>query len=791
MQVVNTYPIKQPFYQSVNSYRVKNEGQASQGPQTYIHIIQRLEEDLSSAPDVQEKLRIQNELAWAVVEFDPRRALELGKETRDLAYQHSDSRQLAASLVVLGTAHLQLHHVRDASLLLKEAQTRFQQIGDRLGTTRALLGLGKLTYETGDSEKAIHILQQVRKALTPLNSPLDEISTLTSLAQIYSDLGDHLPDALQSNLQALDLAQQHHCQVRKAMILAHLGEQYIRIGDYEHARSYLLKGLEIVESEPAPFINLQEAYAYTLSALSSTALAAGTYQKALQYALRSLEVESAHNQSCVRAITQNNLGEIYQHLNNNEHALDHFQQALDISRSIRFSLGEARGSLGLGKVFLSQHEFEKSSSFLNQALQISQTGPFQETLYQTYEALAEFYRQTGDLAAAFDHQKHSQQIKESVFNAQSDLRLKTLEVMHKVENAQKEMELQKQQNLILKQEIEERKAAETAAQQRASELEALRETITDITSVLDLSKLLEKIVQRVISLFQANSGELALYDEDAQELQTLVSQNREHNGLRTPLQSKGMGYAVQLRRSFIVDDFSVWEHRDTTFEPLMPLSVLFTPLFIGEKLLGVIAVAAEKSKRIFTEDDIHLLEMFAQQAAVAIQNARLFEKIQELANTDELTGAQSRRSLIENAEKELNRCKRYHKPLSILLFEVDHFKNINDTYGHAVGDQILKIICEISRKCTRKVDILGRYSGIEFMILQPETNLNDALITAQRIHKEIEQVLIQTARGELNITASIGVSELTNGSDTVEAMFKEVDQAMYRARQAGRNCISL
>lgn len=167
-----------------------------------------------------------------------------------------------------------------------------------------------------------------------------------------------------------------------------------------------------------------------------------------------------------------------------------------------------------------------------------------------------------------------------------------------------------------------------------------------------------------------------------------------------------------------------------------------------------------------------------------------FEREQQLARTDSLTGIYNRRFLFELAEREFNIATRYQLPFSMILLDIDFFKQINDTFGHAMGDQSLQRIIEVVCGETRSTDVIGRYGGDEFVILLSHTSAQEALPLAWRIHAGIADMRMDTDKGPLILTVSIGITETIHDAaqpDTVEAIFLRADQAMYAAKQAGCN----
>jgi diguanylate cyclase (GGDEF)-like protein len=177
------------------------------------------------------------------------------------------------------------------------------------------------------------------------------------------------------------------------------------------------------------------------------------------------------------------------------------------------------------------------------------------------------------------------------------------------------------------------------------------------------------------------------------------------------------------------------------------------------------------------------------------ERTRLEVKLTQLATTDELTGIHNRRYFFERSQTELNRAIRYRRSLTVLMVDVDHFKKVNDTFGHTTGDQVLAGLSTVIRKTLRASDILGRYGGEEFCLLLPDTNAKQGFFVAERIRQSVELHPFETAAGSLSITISIGLACLSssdpNQSTSLEQLINEADHALYKAKQDGRNRVAV
>lgn len=196
---------------------------------------------------------------------------------------------------------------------------------------------------------------------------------------------------------------------------------------------------------------------------------------------------------------------------------------------------------------------------------------------------------------------------------------------------------------------------------------------------------------------------------------------------------------------------------------------------------GTIAVITDLSRQKSIEEELRRTKHSLEKA---------FAREQELANTDTLTGIHNRRSLFEFAERKLAIAIRYKQSLATMMFDIDHFKNVNDTYGHSIGDLILREVTRIVKDELRKADTFGRYGGEEFIVLLPMTSAKQAYSLAERIRHKVASFRVPSEKGEVSITLSIGVVELSHNArkENPEDIFRRADIAMYAAKASGRNC---
>jgi diguanylate cyclase (GGDEF)-like protein/PAS domain S-box-containing protein len=204
-------------------------------------------------------------------------------------------------------------------------------------------------------------------------------------------------------------------------------------------------------------------------------------------------------------------------------------------------------------------------------------------------------------------------------------------------------------------------------------------------------------------------------------------------------------------------------------------------------VMNFIAIKLDITERKQKEEELRHTKEKLEAANLELQLA--FEHEQHLAHTDGLTGVNNRRYLFELAGHEFDVAMRYQQPLSVIMFDLDHFKQINDTFGHSIGDQMLKDVIRTAHTQLRDVDLIGRYGGEEFVVILPVTSAQQAFLLAERIRSNVATLRVETKKSPAAVTLSIGIAEIIHAPQdvSVENVIHRADEAMYAAKKAGRN----
>jgi len=343
--------------------------------------------------------------------------------------------------------------------------------------------------------------------------------------------------------------------------------------------------------------------------------------------------------------------------------------------------------------------------------------------------------------------------------------------------------------------ITDHKLAEMAIKQHNRELSALHAATAALLTTLDSEALLGRILDAAISAIPAaNKGTIHLIAQDTGQLEMRASVGYTDPRIRRIRMPTAVGYvakSVRERSPLLIRDLHADPANTASLFPESKdvHSAIVAPLILKGQVLGAISLEATQPAA-FSESDLRLLVSFAATATAAIHNAQLHAEVQKLAITDALTGLYNRRGLFELGQREVERSRRYKRPLVAIMMDIDNFKYINDIHGHATGDQVLQVVAKRCADNLRRIDILGRLGGDEFTILLPETDMFTASHVAERVRKYIGDRPVMADETPINISVSMGVARATSATPDLEVLISRADAAMYQAKREGGNRVA-
>ncbi|RJP75272.1 MAG: diguanylate cyclase [Candidatus Abyssobacteria bacterium SURF_17] len=327
--------------------------------------------------------------------------------------------------------------------------------------------------------------------------------------------------------------------------------------------------------------------------------------------------------------------------------------------------------------------------------------------------------------------------------------------------------------------------------------ESLKKLAEAVVNIRDTKTLYKMLIEAVAGFFTVNQCALVIMEQDGVTLSVQASRGLDDEFLsETRFHASEGIFSWLWRNGRILYTEAIG--KEATLEDLETIrreakilhAKLCVPIGLKRKPLGYLALGSKFTGDDYRKDELEFAFAMGSYAAAAIENALLLEKTKQLATTDELTKLHNRRSCMQWLQDEIDRSKRYGRSLSVVIFDIDHFKGINDTLGHSAGDEVLKGASRFLLRCSRHTDVLGRWGGEEFIAILPETAEEVAQAYCERVRRGVEERLGRKESAEflhLGLTISGGVTTLDHENDTLDTLIERADQALYCAKRKGRN----
>lgn len=319
-----------------------------------------------------------------------------------------------------------------------------------------------------------------------------------------------------------------------------------------------------------------------------------------------------------------------------------------------------------------------------------------------------------------------------------------------------------------------------------------------LTSTLDLSEVLKTIMDKIQGLLKPDNWSLLLMDDEKQELtfEVAVGEGAQAiKGTRLALGEGVAGWTALSGESVLIRDVRADPRFCPRFDDLSNFrtqSIICVPLINRGKVLGVIELINRMEKDVFSDLDMHALETIAEYAAIAIQNAASYKKIHLLSMTDDHTSLFNTRFLYDAIDREIMRADSEGSEVSMIFFDLDHFKQVNDVHGHLCGSKVLKEVGLLLKQITSPDDIPVRYGGDEFVVLLPCTSKETAYEFAKHLREQMNRhVFLSDEEIGIHLTASFGVASYPRDASGMRDLLSIVDAAMYSVKETTRDAVAL
>lgn len=707
----------------------------------------------------------QTELAQRNIAIDQYRAaldserLAHARTALLLAAGLGDTEPVATEIAALRREYSPLSPALATHLAVVEGLVAFQQ-------GRFLDAVPSFTYSYSEADNLGLVEQGLRAGF--------------GLASTYSHLGDReacgtLCEGLLG--RARELGWPRHI----AHALSNLGRQLADGGTPDRAVDLLQEARDLVLDQPR-----SRGFAITSYYLGDALLSAGRPKDALPHLEQAEQIMREHDSKVEVACLMAVCAQAMSRLGRADDALRRAQDALQLSRQLNARQWEVEALRSLAEVHLTHRLPGKSPvEFLREAVRVvGEIGGHHED-GQLYAELSRALEAEGDLAGALEAERTARRL----ITADASERAANMVLLAQVRyQTEKQRDDATHQRNLLAAEAERARALETSLETLAH----LGHIGQEVTARHDVAGILDALNLHIGNLTEVDFIAVSLLEKDGK---TLMRSALEH-GKPLPLrridlhaQDSNAALAARERRELLVELEP--GQQSPTFIPgsVNTLSSWFGPLVVQERLLGVLTIQA-RSAHAYGERELLVFRTLAAYAAVALSNAA----------TDSLTGIPNRRSFVSTAQAELARSRRTGKTPALILCDLDHFKKINDTLGHPAGDMVLTSVAVLLASLKRNIDTVGRMGGEEFALLLPESDLDAALIAAERFRQAVESAPLRWEGRPVPVTMSFGCAVLPEVDEDstgrpqegqFDILFKLADEALYVAKNEGRNrCVA-
>ncbi|MCX8130020.1 MAG: GGDEF domain-containing protein [Clostridia bacterium] len=324
-----------------------------------------------------------------------------------------------------------------------------------------------------------------------------------------------------------------------------------------------------------------------------------------------------------------------------------------------------------------------------------------------------------------------------------------------------------------------------------AEFYTLQQISQAISSILDIKELLKYVNDIILGVMGVNYSTIIIYDEKKDKLRVHTTNIKNRDELETVNRNincsillGALNNGKPIAENFVdPEEYVFVEGREVN-------SLICVPLITKTRKFGLVLIE-HKYFSAFDEENVRLLDIIGQQVGIAMENAELYQKMQDMATIDGLTGVYNRLYFQDRLHKEFKNAQVGNYELSVAIFDIDHFKRFNDTFGHLFGDKVLKTIADLVNNSLRSSDVFARYGGEEFIILFPHTKLDEAYEKVESLRQKISHASIKDNLVTASVTVSFGIACYPENASMENELVRYADDALYEAKKAGRNCVKI
>ena len=701
-------------------------------------------------------------------------------------------------------------HPEEALVLARKALNMAEMNFYKKEKAESLTRIGRCLWMTGRLNEAIESLNLALETSKFLHSGNIEAEALNALGNVhlYMKTYDH---AMDYYAKALEMARSEQILELEAGILNNLGGLHKELHDLDTALSYYQDSLEKygmnqdLYGQAIPLFNTAEVY-----------IEKENWIRAKNNIDQVLEICKEKDAKVMHSYSLHLLGKMYKNQKQFEKSLEEFSKSLKLAEETKDYHHQVVIYKDVYEIMLDKNDLVEAIENLNKALEIAKSIDGEALIPDIYASMARVYEKMGEESLAYKYYKGFHRTTMETESKRRNEKLRSISFQLQLEKSQKETKTYR----YLIQELE-KKTKELRNSYK--QMEVVGEIGQNITATLDLEQIFDVLYANLNQLMEALVLGIGLVDEKEENIryELYIENGEKQPSFQVPVDSKHSwaAWCLNNNKEVLINDVETeysnyLEGISHTVGDAMN-SVMFCPLMIEDRSIGVVTVQSLQ-KNVYTDHQLETLKTLSSYLAIAINNAQkskalkkeiqrrekteqvlkvLNGKLQKISEMDGLTNIPNRRCFDNNFDYAWNNALRKQEEVSLLLLDIDYFKEYNDSYGHLKGDKVLQQIAKtIEKSLKRSTDLVARYGGDEFVVLLPNTDKSGALTVAKNIKEQVEKLNIPHSHTDISdrITLSIGVSTLEPKVDMDKKRLIDLgDKSLYKSKNQGRNQISL
>lgn len=627
-------------------------------------------------------------------------------------------------------------------------------------------------YELGNLKKAIEVHKEAYEIFKRANNHEGLLSTINALVGNYS-FTQQFDKAIEYGIEGIELAEKISNYQALNSIKNNMSITYMEIGEYRKAKSLL------EQISNLPDIDMKYNKIVNLINLAECERELNNYDISINYLENALELAKGFEVNLIPVVL-GEMGRAYCAKGLYDIADERFSESVKKLRDTEQKLSLNEALIYWSEVDLKKERYNEAIMKLKEVEENIESVNSIRNESKLYYNMNLAYKALGNYESAYSYLEKVNHLQREMFQKTRITSIKNLD----------------------KKRLEDE---ETVYKFLYKQTKALYSIGQRITINLNRKNIYKVIAKEMKNLIKYDIFQICLINTENKTLEYKLCMNLDKNVDMAPInlndENRFEVYAIKHKQDILINDldkeyYKYFNNFENYINKLsreqkktskrFSQSMIFAPIIIHSKVIGIMSVQSYE-KNMFTLKDVNTLKILSTYVGIALENSKLYKELKYRANYDVLTKIFNRREILRRSEKIYNNFKEDLESYCIMMIDVDNFKNINDTYGHQIGDKVLANVAKTIKESIREDDIVGRYGGEEFIVVVKD-NYNSSLRMAERIRRNIEKIVIKVEENEfIKVTCSIGITNMNAKDKTLQQIISDSDKALYEAKNTGKN----